>query len=192
VQQLIDRIIQFSMTRENVQDLLERAINGTLDQAFVTIVRNRIQHGGCLAQGAGMLRSGEKGKGVASRWYPQTIARRIQDLQTVRDSITFLCQDGVQFLAATAHRAEAVFFIDPPYWVAGPRLYDYSLLDHRHLFDIAQQIRGDFLMTYDDTPEIRQYAAEHGFATRLISMQNKNHVTKEELLIGRNLDWLDG
>lgn len=192
VQQLVDRIEQFKMSRENVEGLLAQPTEGLIDRAFVTIVRNRVQHGGCLAQGAGMLRSGEQGKGVASRWYPRTIARRIQDIQTVRDSISFLQENGVEYIVANANRADAVFFIDPPYWVAGPRLYDYSELDHHHLFDVVQSIRGDFLMTYDNAPEIRRYAAEHGFATRLIPMQNKNHVTKQELLIGRNLDWVEG
>lgn len=40
-----------------------------------------------------------------------------------------------------------VYFIDPPYWVAGTRLYDYSDLDHRQLFNVVQTLKGDFLMT---------------------------------------------
>jgi hypothetical protein len=33
-------------------------------------------------------------------------------------------------------------------------------------------------------------AAEYGFATALIRMQNKRHDTQQELIIGRNLQWI--
>lgn len=180
------------MTRDNVTALLSHPPEGLREQAFVTIVKNRVQHGGCLARGAGMIRSGENGKGIGSRWYPTTIARRIRAIQRVRDYITFFCDDAMDYLQQHPGTDETAFFIDPPYWVAGPRLYDYSDLDHHRLFELAQQLVGDLLMTYDNVEEIRQLAEAHGLVTRTIRMQNKNHVAKEELLIGRDLDWVDG
>ena len=86
---------------------------------------------------------------------------------------------------------QAVFFIDPPYWVAGARLYDHSELDHGRLFALAAELAGDFLMSYDNATEIRRLALAHEFDTRLIAMQNKNHQTQKELLIGRDLSWAD-
>ena len=191
VEWLIDRIVNFPMTREQAAALLSSPPKDLREQAFMTIVKNRVQPGGCLAKGAGLIRSGENGKGIGSRWYPTTIARRIQDIQRVREAITFLCTDALDYLAQNPGTAETAFFIDPPYWVAGPRLYDYSDLDHGRLFDLARQLGGDFLMTYDDVDEIHHLAETHHLATRTIRMQNKNHVAKEELLIGRDLGWVD-
>lgn len=187
---LLERIVNFPMTRENAAALLSNPPGDLREQAFTTIVKNRVQHGGCLAKGAGLIRSGENGKGIGSRWYPHTIARRIRDIQTIRDRIAFFCADALDYMTQHPGNPDTAFFIDPPYWVAGTRLYDYSELDHPRLFDVVRQLEGDFLMTYDNVDEIRQLAVAHRFAARTIRMQNKNHVAKEELLIGRDLGWL--
>lgn len=92
-----------------------------------------------------------------------------------------------------ARQANAVFFIDPPYTAggkrAGSRLYLHSELDHQELFDIADTVAGDFLMTYDDAPEVRVLAQKHGFDVQAVPMKNTHHAEMTELLIGRNLDW---
>ena len=46
-------------------------------------------------------------------------------------------------------------------------------------------------MTYDNAPEVTALAHRHGFATRVISMKNTHHAEMSELLIGRNLNWID-
>jgi DNA adenine methylase len=190
VQWLIDRILSFPMDRASVEVLLARPAGSTREQAFLTILKNRVNHGGCLAEGAGLLRNGENGKGIRSRWYPETIARRIKDIQLIRNNITFLSEDGIAYMEKHSDQDDAAFFVDPPYWVAGTRLYDFSELDHGHLFEVMHRLHGDWLMTYDNAPEIVGYAQRHDFHTRPVSMQNKNHTTQKELLIGNNLDWL--
>jgi len=80
-------------------------------------------------------------------------------------------------------------FIDPPYTVAGRRLYAYSQIDHEKLFREAARVKGDFLMTYDNAKPIREMAKQFGFDTHKIPMKNTHHTIMSELLIGRNLDW---
>jgi DNA adenine methylase len=90
----------------------------------------------------------------------------------------------------------AVFFIDPPYTAggkkAGKRLYKHYDLDHEHLFTLCETLKGDFLMTYDHAEEVKKMARCHGFQMRLIPMTNTHHATMEELVIGKNLSWMDG
>jgi len=45
-------------------------------------------------------------------------------------------------------------------------------------------------MTYDDAEEVRALAVKYRFETRLVAMSNTHHATMNELLIGRNLDWV--
>jgi len=90
-----------------------------------------------------------------------------------------------------AHRRETVFFIDPPYVVAGKRLYTHSDIDHEMLFQVTDGLAGDFLITYDNTAEIRSLAEKHDFQLREIPMKTTHHERKIELLIGRDLGWLD-
>ena len=53
----------------------------------------------------------------------------------------------------------------------------------------CQKIKGDFLMTYDNAPELVALAKANGFNTRTVSMKNTHHAMMTELLIGRDLSW---
>jgi site-specific DNA-adenine methylase len=79
--------------------------------------------------------------------------------------------------------------IDPPYPVAGRRLYRFHDLDHRRLFKVRAQLKGRFLATYDHNPEFEALAKEFGFDTRLTPMKSTHHLKKFELLISRDLSW---
>jgi len=190
---LADRIVNFQLTPEAVRSELAPERTETRDRAFQTILRNRVNHGGILAPGSGVLKHGENGKGMASRWYPITLKKRIMDIQTVKDKIQIIQGDGLQVLRANAHCADAVFFIDPPYTAAGKkagaRLYTHNELDHEELFSVASTLSGDFLMTYDNAEGVVSLAQKHGFSVKAISMKNTHHAEMTELLIGRNLDW---
>ncbi len=191
---LANRIIEFEPTRDSVQAELARTNLPVRERAFATILKNRTHHGGILAEGSRMVRYGENGKGLQSRWYPQTLKKRILDIAAIKDKFSFLEGDGLEILRQSAHRSNAVFFIDPPYTAggkrAGRRLYTHSELDHEELFRITSTLSGDFLMTYDDAPELREMAARYGFDTETVSMKNTHHARLTELLIGRCLDWV--
>ena len=187
---LAERIIRFDVSEDRVRAILAAKPRTLLDRAFATIVRNRMQHGGIMATGASLMRSGENGKGLKSRWYANTLRQRILDLRERRKAIRFICGDGMEYIQANAKRTDIVFFIDPPYTVAGRRLYTHSELDHEKLFRLVAEVKGDFLMTYDNAWPIRVMAKEQGFDTQEIAMKNTHHEVMSELLIGRNLDWV--
>ncbi len=191
---LANEILRFELTPEAVTDVLGQSDLSTERQAFQIILKNRVQRGGILAPGAGLVKYGEAGKGLRSRWYPQTLQRRILDIVAIRDRLTFIEGDGVEIMQRLAADGDAVFFIDPPYTAAGKkagsRLYSRYELDHEALFALTSTLRGDFLMTYDDTAFVRDLAARHGFSTRLVAMKNTHHAKMTELLIGRDLSWV--
>jgi DNA adenine methylase len=192
-QWLADHILSFELTAANVDAALAAEADTVQERAFQTILRNRTSRGGILAPGAGRIKNGENGKGLGSRWYPDTLARRILDIAAVQDRITFVEGDGLAVALEHAGDQGAAFFIDPPYTAsakrAGSRLYLYSELDHTALFEIAETFAGDFLMTYDDAEELHELADQHGFDTELVAMKNTHHAEMTELLIGRNLNW---
>ncbi|MFB2924074.1 MULTISPECIES: DNA adenine methylase [Aerosakkonema] len=190
---LAAQIVNFNLSQTSVNTVLNEKNILIQEKAFKTILKNRVNRGGILAAGAGMLKSGENGKGLKSRWYPETLKKRIIEIMKRRDRITFIEGDGMEVLKANAYLTDAVFFIDPPYTAAGKkagsRLYNYSEIGHEELFRLASAIAGDFLMTYDNTEEVRQLAQKHGFDTQAVAMKNTHHAKMTELLIGRNLDW---
>jgi DNA adenine methylase len=187
---LAQAIVNFDFTDVAVRETLARKPTNMSDRAFATILRNRVQRGGILAAGASLIKKGENGKGMASRWYPVTLRNRIEAILRVRRNISFIAGDGIDFVRYNSHRSDTAFFIDPPYTVAGRRLYTHSEVDHEALFEAASRVRGDFLMTYDDAREIKRLATKFRFQTALVPMKNTHHAIMKELLVGRNLDWL--
>ncbi|OKH38463.1 DNA methyltransferase [[Phormidium ambiguum] IAM M-71] len=193
---LANQIVNINLSLESVNEVLAKNPILIEEKAFKTIVKNRVNRGGILAVGAGRLKSGENGKGLKSRWYPETLKKRIMEIRERRDRIIFIEGDGMEILRANSHRTDTVFFIDPPYTAAGKkagsRLYNYSEIDHKELFGVVSAIASDFLITYDNTKEVLELAQKHGFDTQAVAMKNTHHAKMTELLIGRNLDWCRG
>jgi DNA adenine methylase len=192
---LASRILDFDLTKENLLREISRTAVDVKEKAFHTILKNRTLHGGILAGGSGFIKHGEKGKGIRSRWYPETLARRLGDLDWIVGRIEFRREDGLEVIHEFSKQKDAIFFIDPPYTAggkkAGKRLYRHCELDHEKLFSYCESIKGDFLMTYDNSDEVKAMAGTHGFQMRLIPMNNTHHATMQELVIGKNLSWLD-
>jgi DNA adenine methylase len=84
----------------------------------------------------------------------------------------------------------AYAYVDPPYTIASKRLYSHWQLDHRSLFRLVANVKGDILLTYDNTSEIAALASEFSFETQTIAMKNTHHAKMTELLIGKDLSWL--
>ncbi len=192
---LADRIMKFEVTSETVQACLSSPARTVRERAFQTILKNRTFHGGILAPGSSLLKYGENGRGIRSRWYPETLMKRILKVATLGDRISIIEGDGLAIMEDNLHNPRAAFFIDPPYTVAGKRagsrLYTHSRIDHEKLFDLTSNLQGDFLMTYDDAEAVRELGRKYNFEMRTVAMKNTHHAEMTELLLGRSLDWLD-
>lgn len=189
---LCQQILDFDLTAANVDAVLRASPTSLKEQAFQTILKNRVNWGGILAPGAERVKKGENGKGLRSRWYPQTLCKRIRYIHTeLRARMTFIHGDGMEILHHYAKRPNAVFFIDPPYTAqgksAGSRLYRHHEIDHERLFSLASQIQGHFLMTYENNEYIRSLAKHYGFHYAPIAMKNTHHAKMTELVIGKHL-----
>lgn len=191
---LANQIVAFDLTLEAVKTELAKTDLSIRQLAFQAILKNRVNRGGIMAPGAGLVKTGEAGKGLRSRWYPETLHKRILDIVKLRDKINFIHGDGLAIMQQYAKDDHVVFFIDPPYTVsskrAGSRLYTYPDIDHVQLFQIANELTGDFLITYDDAEEVRELAKQYDFDMQTVAMKNTHNSTMQELLIGRNLDWI--
>jgi DNA adenine methylase len=187
---LARQILSFEMNLDSVKRTLGAKSKSLRARAFQTILRNRVQRGGIMAAGAGLIKAGENGHGLHSRWYPETLARRIREINRLKDRLSFVEGDGFALIEEHKGDKDAAFYIDPPYTLASRRLYSAWEIDHSRLFALMAQCKGDFLMSYDNTDEVAKLASTFGFATRAIAMKNTHHAKMTELLIGRDLTWL--
>lgn len=189
--ELAEMITDFPMSKKAAKAVLARRCNSPLSRAFATIVKNRVRRAGIMTESASLLKHGENGRGVRSRWYPETLRRRIEKIAENRKKITFLHQDGIDFIRRRCANKKIAFFVDPPYTVAGQRLYTHSDIDHRKLFQTVSRVQGNLLMTYDNTAEVRALAREFGFKTKRVQMRTSHHSQKAELLISRDFSWFN-
>lgn len=192
---LAEMVETYELTRSNVEALVASTPHGDLERALRTIVRNRVNRGGILAPRAGMLKEGERGNGLTSRWYPETLAQRIRAIGTYAGRLELVEGDGISVLEAHADDPRAVSFVDPPYTAggkrAGSRLYTHHALDHERLFEVCAALRGDVLLTYDDAQEVRDLAAGAGLEIRELSLLTTHGSRGAELLLGRDLSWTE-
>ena len=189
---LVNRILSFGMTAENVNQVLMDECTVTEEKAFRTIIKNRTFHGGILAKGSGLVKYGEKGKGLNSRWYPETLAKRLNRIKKFKDKITFIQTDGMEVIKNNLNN-KTVFFFDPPYTAggkkAGNRLYNHFELNHEQLFSYSHKI-DHFLMTYDISSEIESLAQKYDLRIKEIPMKNTHNIKMKEYIISNNLEWV--
>lgn len=189
-ERLCREVLSFNVTRDNVLARFSEKPTSLSERAFQTILRNRVNRGGIMAPGASLQKHGENGRGIASRWYPETLVKRFRVIRSVRSKVTFTQRDAFGVIEENSRGKHTAFFIDPPYTAggkkAGSRLYVHNEIDHTRLFDKIKKTAGQFLMTYDDADEVRELASARGMRINRIPMKSTHHAVHHELLITRS------
>lgn len=188
---LADQVRHFEPTMERVRKVEQGETRSLIEHGFRTLVLNRTRNSGILAPGASFTKSGENGRGILSRWYPDTLAARLVSITGHADRITFCEADGEQLLMPLllGWGSKAAVFIDPPYTAggkkAGGRLYAHHAIDHSRLFTILARRKSNFLMTYDHSEEIICLIRQHRFHAVAVKMKTAHHEHLDELVITR-------
>ena len=171
---LCEKVASFEPTREAVEGLSRRRPRDVVEHGFRTLVLNRTRRGGILAGGA-------------SRWYPETLTKRLREITRHVDRIGFCETEGMKLLQALLGVRGSVVFVDPPYTAGGKRavkrLYACNEMDHSRLFAMLSDSGADFLMTYNRAPEIESLVRKHRFHAVQVLMKNTHHARIPELVI---------
>lgn len=189
---LIKRIRQFTPSRKNVEVLERAGWHNDAERAFRTLVLNRTKRAGILAPGASFLESGEDARGIGSRWYPDTLVKRLQAIKKHAKRITFQEGDSMCILEPLLRDRgqKPTVFADPPYTGeggkrAGSRLYSHFTINHARLFEILGQNNASFLMTYDGAEETVKLVNQHSFHAVRVEVNNAHYSRQNELVITR-------
>lgn len=120
------------------------------------------------------------------------------DLEALHErlsSVTVMCLDYADFIARI-DRKHTLFYLDPPYWGCendyGKTLFERE--DFERLADQLKNIKGRFIMSINDVPQIRETFAAFRLAevstTYTIAAKNDRSKERAELLIS-NFEWGD-
>ena len=130
-----------------------RALLSEFERAVRFFILNRITFSGVVDSG------GYSPSAYANRWTASSIARVGQVAPYLRD-VNITCEDYADVLF---QEGENVFlFLDPPYWKAtASKLYGvrgslHTTFDHAQFAENMKKCPHKWLITYDDSPVIRE------------------------------------
>ncbi len=158
-----------------------------LDLGFSTLFLNRTNRSGILKGGViGGLNQDGNYK-LDCRFNRKDLISKIERIAMHRRNVHLHCMDAEQFIRLELPNVErdALVNIDPPYYRAGPELYTrfYDHDDHVSLAKAVGGIKQRWIVTYDDSPEIRTIYKKYPIQTHELTYYAQVKRTGIELLI---------
>ena len=139
---------------------LEADPSDPVQLGYATFFLNRTNRSGIIC-GAGVI-GGKDQKGsykINCRFNKEDLIHRMQRIQRYRSRIHLYHQDALDFMRDSRGWTDETFFcIDPPYFNKGSSLYTsfYTPDDHADVARAVLKLKHPWLVTYDDTSEIRR------------------------------------
>ena len=161
-------------------------------KAFATLFLNRTNRSGILRGGViGGLNQDGSYK-LDCRFNRGDLVRKIRRIATHAEQIELSCLDAATFITTVVPRTseDTLVNLDPPYYGKGPELYTnfYRHDDHAALADAVGRMQRHWMVTYDDTPEIRRlYSRWRCFSSSLTYSAQVKRTGVEMLVVDDDL-----
>lgn len=160
---LVDRILHTSVNIEEWKKQKEIYVGQnrkySLDLAFSAFFLNRTNRSGILKGGpiGGFEQTGNYG--IDARYNAEKLVERIRTIAKYKKHIKVYNKEIVSFIenVLPSYGQDTLTYFDPPYFNKGPELYKnfFDKEDHAKIARlILNGIPGNWIITYDDTPEI--------------------------------------
>jgi DNA adenine methylase len=125
---------------------------------FAKLAIHQISYSGMGTRAGGPLggRAQRGPNGVDSRYSVERLCAKIHECRETLSSrrLRITCEDFERLFEP----GEAVFYLDPPYYEAGPKLYQHAFgpEDHIRLASLLKKEKRPWLLSYDQHPVIRE------------------------------------
>ncbi len=139
-------------------------VDKIVDYGFKKLAIHQISYSGLGTKSGGPLggRDQKSAYKIDCRWSPTYICKKIDALNTKFSELTIrnnTCTnlDFAQLIEDDS--CPAVIYLDPPYYDKGSNLYQdgFEEEDHKRLADCLKKTDHQWILSYDDCPEIRRY-----------------------------------
>lgn len=158
---------------------------------FATFFLNRCNRSGVL--NAGPI-GGIQQKGawkIDARFNKKELISRIEKIADYRDRIEVYNLDAIEFLKKFSETKNCLFYLDPPYYVEGRKLYlnYYKHNDHVSLSNYIQnELTSHWVLSYDNVSEIEKlYQKKKSLTYDLRYSVNTAKTGKEIIFFSDNL-----
>lgn len=173
---------------------IHRAQNASdpLALGFSTFYLNRTNRSGII-KGGGVIGGFDQTGNykMDCRFNKEDLVRRIRRMRRYQDRIHLSNLDAIPFIRQCNSLPDrSMLFIDPPYYKKGPGLYTsfYKPGDHAILAATVLEASVPWVVTYDDTPEIRYiYRMRRQFSFDVNYTLQEKRVGTELLIASKGL-----
>lgn len=160
---------------------------------FATLFLNRTNRSGIIKAGVigGLDQSGNYK--LDCRFNKTDLIRKIKRIASYRTQINLSQLDAVEFINTVipVTSPSTLINLDPPYFSKGHELYTnfYRPDDHTTLAKAVRSIQRHWMVTYDDTPEIRNlYKQYDTYSSSLNYSAQLKRIGTELLILGPSLN----
>jgi len=158
-----------------------------LEVALATFFLNRTNRSGILKAGVigGKDQSGKWKLDV--RFNKEDLVRRIELIGRFKDRINVYNLDALNFINDVIPKLpkKSLTYLDPPYYVKGSGLYRnfYSHDDHVKIEKAMSGVEHPWIVSYDDTPEIRKIYSQYRQDSYFLSYTAQEKKKGSEVMI---------
>ena len=161
--------------------------HSNLEVATATFFLNRTNRSGILKAGViGGLAQAGKWK-LDARFNKKDLIPRIELIGRFSNRIFVYNKDAVSFLnkIVPSLPEKTLLYLDPPYYVKGKGLYRnfYEHDDHVLIAETLNKVKAHWIVSYDDTPEIREIYAQYRQDSYFLSYTAQEKKKGSEVMI---------
>lgn len=137
----------------------------SLELGFAAFFLNRVNRSGILSAGPIGGFEQEGNYKIDVRFNKEDLAKRIRKIAKHRKKIHVYNHDVRSFLTSylPKYMDHAFVYFDPPYFNKGKQLYKnfFTETDHETIHSLIDQLQCPWMVTYDNTEEIKAIYADH-------------------------------
>ncbi len=145
------------LRQKEVQEHPEK--HSTLELGFSTFFLNRTNRSGIISGGVIGGKNQDGPWKMDVRYNKTNLISRIEKVSRFSGDITVYNKDAAEFIAEVVPTLplQSIIYLDPPYYAKGCDLYEdhYGFDEHLTISGLVGDICQKWIISYDDTPEIR-------------------------------------
>lgn len=155
---------------------------------------NRTNFSGVLHAGPIGGKNQKSEYSVDCRFNKKDIIKRINTISKLANKVSIHFGDAIQALKDSndLDNSNRFFYIDPPYYVQGQKLYryHYKLSDHKRLAEVLTDAKYSWVLSYDNHHVIEHFYSDFDKITRDFRYSSRNPKQEKELLITNIENWV--
>lgn len=170
---------------EPLRELSSPDMGRLVELGFAGLFFNRVNYSGIIgAKPIGGLSQSSAYK-IDCRFNKNDLIKKILFLSRLSSRVEVLFGDALSWVRAHNYSDDRVYYIDPPYFDQGKKLYrhHYSVADHFELFELLETLNDTWFLSYDKHHVIEKLYENFNFVSMDFRYSSRMPKLGSELLI---------